>query len=186
VTMAERVSEPLVPVMVTVKMPLLEGVQESVELPDPVTLVGERPHEIPVVGLELAERPTVPVKPFKAVTVMLEVPVTPTFGLRLVGLAIVVKSVTVTMTVVEWESDPLDPLTMTVYVEAGPEQESSELWADPRVMLDGLSVHARPLGATDAVSATAPVNPFSGATVIEEAAMAPASTLTVVGLADTE
>jgi hypothetical protein len=52
-------------------------------------------------------------------------------------------------------------------------------------MLDGLTVHARPVGATDIVSATTPVNPFSGATVIEEAAVALASALTVVGLADT-
>ena len=166
-------------------MPLLDGVQESVELPDPVTLVRERLHEIPVDGLGLAARLTVPVKPFRAVTVMLEVPVTPTFGFRLVGLATKVKSVTVTVTVVEWESDPLDPVAVTVYVEAGPEQESSELWADPRVMFEGLSVQVRPVGATDVVSATAPVNPFCGATVIEEAAVAPASALTVVGLADT-
>jgi hypothetical protein len=98
---------------VTVKIPLLDGVQDSVELPDPVTLVGERPHEIPADGLELAERPIVPVKPFWAVTVILEVPVFPTLGVRLVGLATISKSVTITVTVVEWESDPLDPVTVT-------------------------------------------------------------------------
>jgi hypothetical protein len=53
-------------------------------------------------------------------------------------------------------------------------------------MLVGLRVHVKPAGDTDEVSATVPVKPFSGATVIVDVAAVPALTATVVGLAVTE
>ena len=52
-------------------------------------------------------------------------------------------------------------------------------------MLVGVRVHVRPAGDTVEVSATVPVKPFTGATVIVEAAAAPARTVTLVGLAVT-
>jgi hypothetical protein len=52
-------------------------------------------------------------------------------------------------------------------------------------MLDGVRVHTSPAGATELVSATVPVNPFTGATVIVEVAAAPAVVVTAVGLAVT-
>jgi hypothetical protein len=48
------------------------NVQDSVELPDPITLVGESVHEVLFVV-----RLTTPVKPFRAVTVMLDVAAVP-------------------------------------------------------------------------------------------------------------
>jgi len=50
-------------------------------------------------------------------------------------------------------------------------------------MLVGLRVQVRPAGETDEVSATLPVNPFRGATVIVEVAAVPTVVVTAVGLA---
>ena len=52
-------------------------------------------------------------------------------------------------------------------------------------MLVGLRVHVKPAGATELVSATVPVKPFTGATVIVEAPATPALTFTDVGDAAT-
>ena len=46
-------------------------------------------------------------------------------------------------------------------------------------------MHVRPAGETVEVNATVPVNPFNGATVIVEVAVAPARAVTAVGLAVT-
>jgi hypothetical protein len=77
------------------------------------------------------------------------------------------------------------PVTVTVYVPADPEQDSAEVCAAPRTTLVGLRVHVRPAGETAEASATVPVKPFTGVTVIVEVAVAPASALTLVGLAVT-
>ncbi len=50
-------------------------------------------------------------------------------------------------------------------------------------MLLGVRVQVRPAGLTLEVSATVPVNPLTGATVIVEVAAVPAVVVTVVGLA---
>ena len=102
------------PVTVTVKTPLADAVQDSVEVPDPVTLVGVRVQVSPVVGETVAARDTTPVKPFTAVTVIVEVRATPVFPVTLVGLAAMVKSVTVSVTVAVWVRLPLVPVTVTV------------------------------------------------------------------------
>ncbi len=52
-------------------------------------------------------------------------------------------------------------------------------------MLDGVRVQVRPAGDIVEVRATVPVNPFTGATVIVEMALAPARALMLVGLAET-
>ena len=49
VALCDRV--PVMPVTVTVKLPLVDAVQESVEPPEPVTLVGARVQLMPVTGL---------------------------------------------------------------------------------------------------------------------------------------
>jgi len=46
-------------------------------------------------------------------------------------------------------------------------------------------VQVRPVGVTEEVRATVPVNPFTGATVIVEVAATPALAATLVGLAVT-
>ncbi len=79
-----------------------------------------------LVGLRAQVRPagetvevsaTVPVNPFRGATVIVEVPVAAARAVTLVGLAATEKSSaapTVTVTVVEWDRDPLVPVTVTV------------------------------------------------------------------------
>ena len=63
------------------------NVQESVELPDPVTLAGVKVHAV-----LLLARFTTPAKPFSPVTVIVEVKGLPALTVTLVGLAAMVKS----------------------------------------------------------------------------------------------
>ena len=69
-------------------LPVVVNVHESVELPEPVILVGETVHDAVV----LVTRLTRPAKPFWPVTVIAEVPAAFTFTLTLSGLAAMVKS----------------------------------------------------------------------------------------------
>jgi hypothetical protein len=76
------------------------------------------------------------------------------------------------------------PVTVTVYVPALPLQDSVEVPEVPRVTLVGLSVQVNPVeGETDDVRVTVPVNPWIEVTVIVEVPVAPALTVTLVGLA---
>jgi len=61
-------------------------------VPEPVTLVGVRVQAIPVVGLMLDVKLTIPLKPLRPVTVIVEVPATPALTVTVVGLAEMVKS----------------------------------------------------------------------------------------------
>ena len=94
-TVAERDKAPLVPVTVTVYVPAAPE-QESVDVPEvpSVTLVGVIAHVKPVTGEMAADRFTVPVKPFTAVTVIAAVPLEPATNATVVGLAATVKSLT--------------------------------------------------------------------------------------------
>ena len=70
--------------------------QETVALPDPVTLAGATEQEV-----LLLSKLTTPAKPFRPVTVILEVPEALMLTLTLVGLAAIVKSWTTNVTVTE-------------------------------------------------------------------------------------
>jgi len=84
-TVAGRARFPLVPVMVTVYRPTVP-LQESVEVPEPVMLVGERVQVRP--DWEVVEaRLTVPVKPLIGLIVMVEVLDAPARVVTDVGLA---------------------------------------------------------------------------------------------------
>lgn len=100
--------------MVTVKVPVAVGVHDRVELPDPVTLVGASVQLIPFAGDVVPARLTTPAKPFVAVVVIVDVPGWLTLTETLVGLAVIVKSWTVKVTVAECDSVPLVPVTVTV------------------------------------------------------------------------
>lgn len=81
----------------------MDPLHESVLVPDVprVTLVGDRLHVSPLVGVTLALRATVPVKPFTLVTTTVDVPADPALVVTLEGLILTVKSWTVIVTVVE-------------------------------------------------------------------------------------
>ena len=82
------------PVTPTCTVPAVANVHDSVELPEPVTLVGESEHDVLFVV-----RATTPAKPFNPVTVTVEVAETPTVAETLAGLAVMVKSWTTKVTV---------------------------------------------------------------------------------------
>ena len=117
---------------------------------------------------------------------IVEVAEDPALALATVGLAVTLKSWTVTVTVAVWTSTPLVPVTVTVYIPALPEQVRVDVCEAPRMTLVGLSAQEAPaLGETEVVSETVPENPFNGVTVIVEVALAPAGAFTTVGLAAT-
>lgn len=72
---------------VTTTVDAVGNVHDSVTLPEPVTLVGVTLH-----AALSTVRLTTLVKPFTAVTVIVEVPAVPALIARLVGLAATVKS----------------------------------------------------------------------------------------------
>jgi hypothetical protein len=90
VTVAVCDKLPLVPVTVTWTNCADANVQLRLELPEPVTLVGDN---VQLVLLLVNE--TTPLKPWRPVTVILEVPADPAFTVTLVGDAAIVKSCTV-------------------------------------------------------------------------------------------
>jgi hypothetical protein len=59
---------------VTVKLPLVDAVHDRVEVPEPVTPLGNRVQEMPPVGLLAEVRLTVPVNPLTEVMVIVDVP----------------------------------------------------------------------------------------------------------------
>jgi hypothetical protein len=88
------------PVTVTVKVPGVDDVQDTVEAPVVaplviVTDVGETEQDRPADGELDALRLTVPAKPLRPVTVMAEFPDPPEGKSNVVGLTITVKSWTV-------------------------------------------------------------------------------------------
>ena len=64
------------------------NVHDSIDVPEPVTLVGVRVHVV----VSLLDRPTVPVNPFNAVIVIVEAAAEPAFAVTEVGLAVIEKS----------------------------------------------------------------------------------------------
>ena len=88
-----------------------EKLQERVAPPDPVTFDGDIVHEV-----LLVPRLTRPVNPLRAAIVIVELPGAPAATLTVVGLATMVKSVTVTTTVAVWENGPLVPVIAMMYV----------------------------------------------------------------------
>lgn len=184
VTVAVWVRLPLIPVTVTTYVPAtVESVVPivSVALPELVIDVGLSVAVIPAGAL--AVNATVPLKPPSELTVIVLVPDDPWRMVMLVGLAVSVKSCTLTVTIVVCDSDPLVPVTVTVYVPPIP-LHCSRLVPDP-VTLVGLRVHVSPLlGEIDVARVTVPVNPLTAVIVIVELAFTPGVVLTVVGLAN--
>ena len=110
------VSDPLVPVTVTVYVPG-EPLHESVLVPvlPNVTLVGERVQVMRVLGEMVEVRETVPENPRTFVTTTVDVPTDPVLTMTLGGVLVTVKSWTVTPTVVECAFVPVAvPVTVIV------------------------------------------------------------------------
>ena len=90
--------------------------QDRVAEPEPpARVVDDSLHER-LVELVVADRVTVPVKPFRGAMLIVELPPTPALTLTLVGLGEMVKSDvwTETETLVECVREPLVPVTVTL------------------------------------------------------------------------
>jgi len=149
-------------------------VQDSVELPEPVTLVGVRVHAV-----LLLARLTTPVNPPTAPIVIVEVAPVPALTVMLVGLAAIVKSgAVVKVTVTECDKLPLVPVTPTWNVPVVAKVQDSVELPEP-VTLVGASEHEVLL----VVRPTTPANPFRPVTVMVDVAAVPGVKLTLDGLA---
>jgi hypothetical protein len=81
-----------VPVIVAKKLPALEPEHVKVELPDPPVIEVADRLQTRLVEFVVTPKVTVPVKPFRGATVIVEFAATATFTLTEVGLALTVKS----------------------------------------------------------------------------------------------
>lgn len=170
---------------VTVKVWALVPVQESVDVPEPPTMLVVLSVHVSPAGDTVEDSVAVPVNPLMGLMVIVEVAVAPASMVTLAGDAEIEKSVgafTVTVTVAEWDSVPLVPVTITVNVLGVLPLQLSVDVPEP-VRLVGLSVHVKPAGETVAVSETIPLNPLSAVTEMVEVPLPPWVKLKLVGLA---
>jgi len=144
-----------------------------VALPEPVTLVGTI-----VQNVLLVVRLTTPAKLFSAVTEIVEVPADPALAVTLIGLALIVKSWTVKVTVTACDRVALVPVTTTWTVDTDVKVQESVALPEP-VMLVGDTPHDVLL----VVRVTTPAKLLTGVTVIEEVPVALTLTLTLAGTA---
>ena len=160
--------------MVTVNVPAVLELQDRVAVPEFVTLPGVIAPQVRPDGT-VSVKVTVPVNPLTAVTVMVEVRVVPTFPDG--DVAAMLKSVTVKVAVAEWESVPLVPVMVTVYVAATVElHETVAVAVGGTVTLLGvMAPHVRFAG-TVSVRVTVPEKVPIAATVMVEVADVPAMT----------
>jgi hypothetical protein len=141
-------------------------------------------------GEELPVRATVPVKPPLAVSPIVDVALCPAGKETLVGLAQRVKSgvggaVTETPIVVVRTSDPLVPVTVTVY-EPAADEVSVHVDVCVPLMLVGEHDVVTPAGLDEAPRVTVPRKPPVAVMLIVDVALPPATNETLLGLADNE
>jgi len=160
--------------MVTVNVPAVLELQDRVAVPEFVRLLGVMAPQVRPVGT-VSVKVTVPVNPLTAVTVMVEVRVVPTFPDG--DVAAMLKSVTVKVAVAEWESVPLVPVMVTVYVAATVElHETVAVAVGGTVTLLGVIAPHERLVGTVSVRVTVPEKVPIAATVMVEVADVPAVT----------
>jgi hypothetical protein len=108
--------EPLVPVIVTVKVPAVLELHESVAVPEPDIVPGLNGLQLRPACSEVTESDTVPVKPVPA-TVMVEATNWPAFTAA-GEVALIAKSRKVNITGTVWFNVPSVAMTVTVNVPA--------------------------------------------------------------------
>jgi hypothetical protein len=178
------VNMPEVPVIVTVEVPaaaVLLAVNVSVVLANAA---------VTPLGMPEADSATLPVKPFKFVTVTLLEPLALGAIVRLAGdddrlkFGAGAAALTVKLTVVVWLKVPELPVMVTVEVPAVAVLLTVKVKALVVVVLAGLKAAVTPLGRPVAERATLPVKLFFGVTVIVLEPLAPCATVRLVGDAD--
>ncbi|SRR6266480_925400 len=184
VTVVETLMDPDVPLTVTIYDPAapLHDSTEFAGIPTKtIGLLKEQPR--PVLGEMDVDRVTKPAKPEKGVRVMLEFPIWPASSAILVGFAVSTKYGRVTCIVVEWDSVPLVPVTVTLYAPPVPLHERDDV-SDTELTVVALSAHVRPvLGTIESDKVTFWLNPLKLVMETVEAALDPDGTVSADGSA---
>ena len=94
-------------------VPLAEARHDRVDVPEIVRLEELRLHVIPVEGDVDSDRETVPERPFRKATVIVEVPADPVATEAVVGVAVREKSSMVMVTVAVWLVESTAAVTVT-------------------------------------------------------------------------
>jgi hypothetical protein len=205
-TFAECVRLPLVPVTVMFPEvpavpPIISSVANAVPPGVRLTLEGVIDHTVhPGVGHRGEGdvwRLTVPLKLFRLVRVIVELPWPPDERMTVVGFAEMEKSgfddTIVNATFTLWDTPPLEPVTVTMYVFGGeprtvknkrvalavpPDGSTTWVGVTPQLGQDAQS------GGADVESVIVPLNPFTLDSKIVEVAFAPAGTFWLDGFAE--
>ncbi len=174
---------------------MVEIVRVDVLVPPAVKVTGFMLNEKvrPVTGAVVdAARFTPPAKLFRLVSVMVEAAELP--ATRLAGVTAVAEMLksgptTVTATVAGWDSDPLVPVTVTVYVPAalvvvGEKARTKEpMPPAARVTVVVAGLKGRPAGEETLFRVTVPAKPFRLARLIVDVVEDPWTTETEAGVA---
>jgi hypothetical protein len=137
-------------------VPAVPELTVRIDEPEPCMAPALKAAVRPAVGAIV--KMTVPVNPFNAVIVIVEVVDTPVLGASVEGFTEIVKSTTANVAVVLWTTLPLVPVMVRMYVDAV--EELQEKVAVPLVtmLVDENAPQFSP-GGTVMVRATVPVNP---------------------------
>lgn len=145
-------------------MPATVALQETVAVPEPVTLLGVIAPQVKPDGT-VSVRLTVPLKPPRAVTVIVDVAEVPTVTAAGDDAVIEKSLVVVKVAVAEWDSVPLVPVTVTTNVLGVVALHVKVAVPDPVTLVGVIAPQVRPVG-TVSVRLTVPANPFSAVMVI--------------------
>src|SRR5690349_460988 len=113
---------------------------------------------MPVVGDVVEDRATVSEKPLAGLTFIVELSGEPTFPVRFVGFATMVKSSITNVALVEWERLPLVPVIVRMYDPAMLELQETDAEPVPWTVPGEMGPQLRPEGK-ESVSVTMPVKP---------------------------
>ena len=158
----------------------------SVDVPDPVTLAGLTDAFSPVTGT--TERLTIPPKPFREETVIVDVQKDPFAQLSVTALeGASAKSWIINVTTTEWVREPLVPVTVTANVPAATLVETTTVKLDiPEVaMLEEEKVAVMPCELGTADNKTFPEKLLNAVTLIVDVSFPPAGKVSVEGFATT-
>jgi hypothetical protein len=192
-TFAVWVRLPLVPVIVSVDVPtgvVPLVVTVNVDVPDPVTVAGEKLAVAPV-GIPLALNVTTPLNPFNAPTLVVYVAAFPSTTVSVAGVTPRLKfggggtAVTVRLTFAVCTRLPLVPVIVSVDVPTGvvPLVVTVSVDVPDPVTVTGEKLAVAPVGNPLALSATTPLNPFKAPTLAVYVAVLPATTVSEPGVA---
>ena len=181
------VSEPALPVTVTVKVPMLAApLALNVTVLVLLVLVGLNDAVTPL-GKPEADKLTLLLKPFCGVTVIVLVPLPPSETLTLLGdteSVNVPTGFTVSETVVVAVKAPAVPVIVTLLVPTVAAPLAVNVTVLVFVVLLGLNAAVTPLGSPEADKLTLPLKPFRGTTLIVLVALPPCVALTLAGDAE--